>query len=194
MLTNTALLKYALMTMMSSLRGPLYSCLSLSKCHYVDTCTPYSLETSKIVSVARNNTIASSLYRKWDYAKYRVGKYERNWTDGVGQVILTHPDGKELTREHVEVLYASSEAACELVGRNQDPYSPQMKKKEFQEYFTPRNFERFWHLYSMDKLNGPTWSRRTPQLDFKGDEMGNTQVGKEACTSDGERLLRTYRR
>lgn len=144
----------------------------------MDTCTPYSLETSKIVSVARNNTIASSLYRKWDYAKYRVGKYERNWTDGVGQVILTHPDGKELTREHVEVLYASSEAACELVGGNQDPYSPQIKKKEFEEYFTPRNFEHFWHLYSMDKLNEPTWSRRTPQLDIKGAEIDNTQLGE----------------
>lgn len=95
----------------------------------MDTCTQYSLETSKIVSVARNNTIASSLYRKLDYAKYRVGKYERNWTDGVGQVILTHADGRELTREHAEVLYAFSEAACELVGGNQDPYSPQNKEK-----------------------------------------------------------------
>jgi len=30
----------------------------------------------------------------------------------------------------------------------------------------------------MDKLNEPTWSRRTPQLDIKGAEIDNTQLGE----------------
>jgi len=128
----------------------------------------------------QEDTIASSLYRNWDYIRSDVGRYTSEWVTGLGQGLLVCPDGRELTKEHVEVLYAFSEAGSELVSEAGElrTHNGHVRKIFMDAHFNPASFERFWHLYSMAKCNDPTWRGKAPELDLKGAAAGGSPLGE----------------